>query len=110
MLLTTYSTLLDASQKCSFVCHFLTFPLGILYILWVLVPEENLEEWYVLQAVLHIMVALSRINGHSLAHSFFCLFIKKVCHLLSTKRVVHPRPCYASLSLFRSSIDLCCLE
>jgi hypothetical protein len=92
-------------QKCSFVSHFLTFPLGILYILWVLVPEENLEEWCVHQCSMLWWLCLG-LTGMTLLTPVY----KKACHLLSTKRVVHPRPCYASLSLFRSSIDLCCLE
>lgn len=32
-------------EKCSLICHLFTFPLGIIYILWVLVPDENLDAW-----------------------------------------------------------------
>eukprot|EP00934_Nitzschia_sp_Nitz4_P006133 Nitzschia sp. Nitz4//scaffold205_size38804//26802//27219//NITZ4_007647-RA/size38804-exonerate_est2genome-gene-0.25-mRNA-1//-1//CDS//3329541522//6123//frame0 len=34
-------------EKCSFVCHLLVWPLGILYIAWVLLSDEQLVEWNV---------------------------------------------------------------
>ncbi|KAG7350991.1 phosphatidylinositol N-acetylglucosaminyltransferase subunit P [Nitzschia inconspicua] len=31
-------------EKCSFVCHVLVFPIGLLLLIWVLVPDSILEE------------------------------------------------------------------
>jgi hypothetical protein len=31
-------------EKCSFVCHIFVVPIGLLYLLWALVPPEILEE------------------------------------------------------------------
>ncbi|CAJ1942614.1 unnamed protein product [Cylindrotheca closterium] len=30
-------------EKCSLICHLLTFPIGLLYSLWILLPDEDLE-------------------------------------------------------------------
>jgi hypothetical protein len=34
-------------EQCSFVVHILAFPVGMLYVAWVLVSEETLEAWHI---------------------------------------------------------------